>query len=290
MPGKGVARRTRAPAIALGVGLVRAQRGDQLPPHPLQRPRGRSAARSARCAAAPGSPSRFSVSICAETSTASRPAPKLEPRRQRLPRLGEARGVEIARALLEQRRPSGSTAPSRPAGSSAAPPWKLASMLRIGMRVLLVEPGGDAARRGDRHDGDLRPRRQRSAAAEKQRRGAGSSRRRLLLGGHQPAGHRRLGAEDRRAPPPARPPASPPAAGRGQAATSSSVRPGGERRARPGARAPAGGRGHRSRPRSIRVLIRSSCAGSGPSARKSRDQRVEPRLRLVEATPGFGTT
>ena len=76
--------------------------------------------------------SRFSVSISAETPTPSSRASKSN-------RAASASRASAKPVASRSPEPSSSspvirlTAPSRPAGSSTAPPWKLTSMFSIGM-------------------------------------------------------------------------------------------------------------------------------------------------------------
>ena len=111
--------------------------------------------------------------------------PRRRPRRGR--RRSRSRPPDASRAsakAVASSRPTPSpssaiirlAAPSLPGGSSAAPPRKLAVDAEDRDRVLLVEPGGDAAGRGHRLDLDLGPGRQRQTDSEEGRRGQRGSR------------------------------------------------------------------------------------------------------------------
>ena len=195
MPGKGLGIEGHVGA-RLRIGIALLDRGERLRPQPLDRlgvePRlgQREPQQVDRRVARPR------VSIVAESRTRRRSVEKA---------IRAARSSRAVAKAVESSSPAPSSssaaisavAPCRLSGSSAGPPRKLASIVRIGMVCVLVEPGLDPAGRGDRDDVDVGPggRRaggERQAEREHERRGSLRPPARGDLRRHQPAGHRVL--------------------------------------------------------------------------------------------------
>ena len=154
MAGKGRGVERLARARLRGSVSVAPDRGEQLPAHALDRRRGRSAARSARDAAARPSRrgSRPASSPRARPSSLLAAKPNCAARSSRA--IGEGGRVELARAFLQQRRHQARRALATIGiERGAAEKARLDRQDRDG--VVLVEPGLDPARRGDRRDLDL---------------------------------------------------------------------------------------------------------------------------------------